>query len=211
MSSRSEFEEVCNSWALEFLHELRDISASIRRGAAGRSGRRAVGFAMSQHVRGSRTDLRCEKSASRFYWHWEAPWRGRSIRSYSALRGAPGGLLTHAATKRTGTGTIPTWGLLLTLAGQLYASLTWVAFVTQSVNSLSAGSAGVGKWVLWIVGFWVACVPASIALKDAARAEPKTVQHGATTLTAPLTYVGFFLFVFVPSVLRAGWGWVPHF
>lgn len=124
--------------------------------------------------------------------------------------GAPGACLTAAAMRRTGSQTIPTWGLLLTTAGQLYASLAFVASIVQTTSARLAGTAGVAKWIAWTVAFVVACAPAFIALKDAARAETKNVQHGASTLTAPLSLLGFFLFVFAPSVLRAGWGWVPH-
>ena len=42
--------------------------------------------------------------------------------------GAPGALLTAAAMRRKGTNLIPTWGLLVTVAGQLYVSLTFSAF-----------------------------------------------------------------------------------
>jgi len=127
------------------------------------------------------------------------------------LAGAPGAFLTTLAMRRTGSQAIPLWGLLLTVAGQLYASLAFVAFIIQTTSSRLAGVAGFGTWIAWTVTFLVACAPAFIALKDAARAEVKKVQHGATTFTAPLTAIGFLVFVLAPGVLRAGWGWVPHF
>lgn len=127
------------------------------------------------------------------------------------LAGAPGGVLTTAAMRRTGSATIPTWGLLLTVAGQLYASLVFTAFIVQTSSNRLQGMTGLGSWLAWIVTLFVATAPPFIALRDAARTEVKSVQHGATTLTAPLAVVGFFIFVFAPSVLQAGWGWVPHF
>lgn len=127
------------------------------------------------------------------------------------LGGVPGALLTARAMRRSGARTIPTWGLLATLAGQLYVSLAFTAVVIQTTRSLVGTSPGYGRWVAWVVTLLVGCAPAFIALKDSARAEAKNVQHGATTLTAPLTVVGFFVFVFVPKALEAGWGWMPHF
>jgi hypothetical protein len=124
--------------------------------------------------------------------------------------GAPGAILTAAAMRRTGATSIPTWGLLLTVAGQLYVSLAFTAFVMQTTTSLLGDSAGLGKWLAWVVTFCVASLPPFIALKDAARAEIKNVQHGATTLTAPLAVIGFFVFLLVPSIRDAAWGWVPH-
>ena len=125
--------------------------------------------------------------------------------------GAPGALLTARAMRRSRTTAIPTWGVFATVAGQLYASLVFTAFVLETTASVLAHSAGFGKWVAWLVAFFVASAPAFIALKDAARAEAKNVQHVATTLTAPLTAIGFFLFLFAPSIREAAWGWVPHF
>jgi hypothetical protein len=127
------------------------------------------------------------------------------------VAGAPGALLTAAAMRRSGATAIPTWGLLATVAGQLYASLAFTAFVIQMTSAVLADTHVFSNSVAWIVTFLVACAPASIALKDAARAEVKNVQHGATTLTAPLTAVGFFLFLLVPGTLEAGWSWVPRY
>ncbi len=50
---------------------------------------------------------------------------------------------------------------------------------------------------------------AAIALK--ARTKRRNIQHHATTLTVPLTALGFFLFKFFPAIMNAGWGWVPQF
>jgi hypothetical protein len=127
------------------------------------------------------------------------------------LAGAPGALLTLSAMRRADSNTIPTWGLLLTLVGQLYASLAFAAFIVLNTAARLQGVDGIWRWITWGVAFFVALAPASMALKDAAHAEVKNVQHGAATLTAPLTAIGFVVFVVVPSVLQAGWGWVPHF
>jgi hypothetical protein len=126
------------------------------------------------------------------------------------LAGAPGALLSAAA-KRSPDGVTPIWGLLLTVAGQLYASLIFVTLVINFVEPRLHGVTGFGKWVVRCVAFFVAVAPPAFALKDAARAERRSVQHVATTLTAPLTALGFFLFEFFPAVMNTGWGWIPDF
>ncbi len=67
-----------------------------------------------------------------------------------------------------------------------------------------------GKWVVWIVAFFVAIAPSAIALKkDAANTERRNIQHYTMTFTAPLTAVGFILFLLFPSIMKLGWGWIP--
>jgi hypothetical protein len=123
--------------------------------------------------------------------------------------GMPGALLSIAAAKRSSDGITPLWGLFLTVAGQLYASMVFVTLVIHFVEARLSSATGFGKWIVWIIAFFVAVAPASIALKDAARAERRNVQHHATTLTAPLTVLGFFLFKLFPALMNAGWGWIP--
>lgn len=125
------------------------------------------------------------------------------------LGGAPGGMLTELALRRQEERLIPTWGLVLTVLGQTYVALAFVAFTLQTTQSRLAGQSGFGVQVAWLVTFFVAIAPATIALRDAAR-ERRKVQHGATVFTAPLVALGFFVFLFAPNVMHAGWGWVPH-
>lgn len=125
--------------------------------------------------------------------------------------GIPGALLSSSAAKRSREGTTPVWGLLLTVGGQLYASMAFVALVIHFVEVRINGSTGPGKWAVWFVAFFVSIAPAAIALKDAARAHPRNIQHMATTFTAPLTAIGFFLFLLLPAIMNAGWGWLPNF
>lgn len=125
--------------------------------------------------------------------------------------GVPGALLSSAATKRSGGEATPVWGIFLTVAGQLYASLVFVALVIHFVEARLSGAAKFGKWLVWGVAFFVAVAPAMLAIKDAARAERRNIQHSATAFTAPITVIGFFLFKLCPAIMNAGWGWVPKF
>ena len=123
--------------------------------------------------------------------------------------GVPGALLSSAAAKRSGDRVTPVWGLFLTMAGQLYASMVFVTLVIHFVEAHLSSATGFGKWIVWIIAFFVAVAPPAIALRDAARAERRNVQHVAMTFTAPLTALGFFLFKFFPVFMDAGWGWIP--
>lgn len=125
--------------------------------------------------------------------------------------GIPGALLSSAAAKRSVDGITPIWGLYLTVAGQLYVSLVFVTLVINIVEACIRDSVGFGKWIAWVVAFFVAVAPSSIALKDSARAEHRTVQHHATTITTPLTVIGFFIFKMFPLIMNTGWGWLPKF
>lgn len=123
--------------------------------------------------------------------------------------GTPGAMLTEIAMRRAKTNLIPTWGLVLTLVGQLYMALAFVAFVVLTTKNHLFGMSGPVTWIAWVVAFYVSTVPGWAALKDSAQAERKNVQRGASAFTAPLSAIGFFLFVFFPSAAARGWPWVP--
>lgn len=123
--------------------------------------------------------------------------------------GMPGALLSSAATKRSSEGITPIWGLLLTMAGQLYASMAFVTLVIHFIEARLGSATGFGKWIVWIIAFSVAVAPTAIALKDAARTQQRNIQHSAIVLTGPLTVLGFFLFKFFPWLMNTGWGWIP--
>jgi hypothetical protein len=127
------------------------------------------------------------------------------------LAGAPGALLSSAAARRSSEGATPLWGLLLTVGGQLYVSMAFVTLVIHFVGSRLSGTTGPGRSVAWIVAFFVAVAPPVMALRDAARARVRNVQHIAMAFTAPLTIIGFFLLKFFPAIMNTGWGWVPQF
>lgn len=113
--------------------------------------------------------------------------------------GVPGALLSSNAAKRSSDGVTPLWGILVTVAGQLYASLVFVALVIQFIESRIAETTGFGKWAVWGVSFFVAVAPPVIAVKDATRPERRNVQHTAATLTAPLTIIRILPLHIVPG------------
>ena len=95
-----------------------------------------------------------------------------------------------------------------------------MVLIVQSVRSWVGATTGIGKWILWLVGFCVAIAPALMALKDSTvkwktrfdgLSPGKIAPHYAATLTAPLTVVAFFAFAFLLSLSALGFGWIPHF
>jgi hypothetical protein len=122
------------------------------------------------------------------------------------IGGAPG-----LAMERRHTNLIPTWGLVLTVAGQLYVALCFVAFVVALTRHHLAGQSGFGTWVAWAAAWFVSSVTVWAALKDAAQAEVRNVQHGGAVFTALFAEIGFFPFVFAPGTMSPLWGWVPRF
>ncbi len=136
------------------------------------------------------------------------------------LAGMPGALLAEALSRNSEGRKIPILGLLLTVLGQAYASLAFVVLIVQSVRSWVGNTTGIGKWVLWLVAFCVAVAPAWMALKDSTAkwkenfkglSPGKIVPYYAATFTAPLTIIGFLVFVLLPASISWGWGWIPHF
>lgn len=127
------------------------------------------------------------------------------------LAGAPGALLSVAGSRRRTTAGIIVSGFILTALGQLAASLLWIAVIYQSVHAWLGESGGVGRFLVWVVAFYIANAPALIARKDAAREADKNVQHVATFVVTRLTLVASFVLLFMPSLLHGNLGWVPHF
>ncbi|GIW52803.1 MAG: hypothetical protein KatS3mg081_2158 [Gemmatimonadales bacterium] len=131
------------------------------------------------------------------------------------LAGMPGAFLTEALSRNGEKRTISTLGLLLTILGQVYASLAFVALIVQSVRSWIGNTTGIGKWILWIVAFCVAVAPAWMALKDSnakwkekfeGLSPGKIVPYYAATFTAPITIIGFLAFALISACYLMGLG-----
>ncbi len=136
------------------------------------------------------------------------------------VAGAPGALVSEAFSRKSDEPRVSIFGLILTVVGQSYASLAFVALIVLSVRSWVADSTGFTKWILWTVAFFVAVEPAAIVFKDVNAQMAKELERAmvgrlthcyAMPYTALITIVGFFVFVFFPSLASWGWGWTPHF
>ena len=125
------------------------------------------------------------------------------------LAGAPGAFIARLRGDEWHGGRQSWFGLLLCLLGQSYASLAFVAMTIGYLTNLLSDRPELIDGVLWIVCFFVALLPSTAALKDAASKPTKRAQDVATTFTVPLTLIGFFVFAFYQPAMRTGWGWLP--
>ncbi len=136
------------------------------------------------------------------------------------IAGVPGVFLTKILSQNSQEPKISILGLLLTIIGQVYASLAFVVIIVLSVRSWIGETTGIGKWFLWTVAFFISTAPVWMALKDSVAKRKENfeglspsgiVPHLAITFTTPLTIIGFFIFAFFPYLTSLGWGWIPHF
>jgi hypothetical protein len=124
------------------------------------------------------------------------------------VAGKPGSLLSVALT-RLGARPLAWLGVVVSLGGQLYAALVFTVLVVRSASHHLAGVHGAGKWIAWTVAFLVASVPSLVGVLDWARDPRKAVQHRAIKITAPLSALGFVVFLIRPDLVRLAWDWVP--
>lgn len=105
------------------------------------------------------------------------------------------------------------FGSLVSAAGQAYVYLAYVAFVVNWTR-VAAERQDTMAWVLWPLAFLAVMVPVLLNLLHA-RLEAQELAFGnpqveAMHITFLAALLGFALFVFVPAVASAGWGWVPY-
>jgi ABC-type uncharacterized transport system permease subunit len=132
---------------------------------------------------------------------------------FLGLGGAPGAMLAHrlkpSENWHDGSGNVSWFGLAVCVIGQSYVALAFCALlVGYLTNQLSKRPDLIG-WALWILAFGISTMPASFALKDAAKKAEKKTQDVAAAVTLAIAPIGFIVFAFAPSVMRAGWGWMP--
>jgi len=124
------------------------------------------------------------------------------------LAGKPGSLVS-AMLSALGARPLAWLGVVVSLAAQLYVALIFTVLVIRSASHHLAGVHGAGTWIAWPVAFLVALVPPLVGVLDWGRDPGKAVQHRAIKITAPLSALGFFLFLIRPDLMRLAWNWVP--
>ena len=127
------------------------------------------------------------------------------------LAGLPGALLAGAPGKRSKKHFI--FGSIISALCQSYVYLAYVAFVVNW-TLLAVKRDGVIRFLLWSVAFLVIFCPIWLNLIHA-RIEDKEAKHTnpqveALHITVFLTLIGFFVFIFAPSVMHFAWGWLPY-
>lgn len=127
------------------------------------------------------------------------------------LAGVPGAILAGTPGKRS-KGRFQ-FGSIVSAIGQSYIYLAYVAFVTNW-TTLASKRPDVFGIVLWPFAFLVCILPIWFNMGRAS-AESKTEtfanpQAEALPITFLASFVGFFIFAFIPSAIKFGWPWIPY-
>lgn len=135
------------------------------------------------------------------------------------LGGLPGAIIALNANWETRWKSVR-WilGFIVTMVGQSYIALAWVALVV-SVIRLFVAAQDVWVWPLWIVGFFTAISVAAGANRQSiqeqrlggeiAEIARKGVQYQALPGSGIVSVIGFFVFVFFRNLLSLMFGWLP--
>jgi hypothetical protein len=127
------------------------------------------------------------------------------------IAGAPGALLAGTPGRRSKGRFV--LGSIVSALGQSYVYLAFTAFIVNW-TMLAARRGDVVGFLLWPFAFFVVVLPMWMNLIRA-RVEAREHEHAnpqveALHLTMLATLLGFFVFAFAPSVMKAGWGWLPY-
>ena len=130
------------------------------------------------------------------------------------IAGLPGGLIGGKVQR----GFSWRWflGFLVATIGQSYVSLAYTAFIVNWAN-LAVSKQGLSPTVIWAAAFLAVAFPICKTYFGAATEARQDgyfhLQHAqldALGWTTLLTIVGFFVFSFVPSLMRVMYDWVPY-
>lgn len=127
------------------------------------------------------------------------------------IAGLPGALLAGTPGKRSKSQFI--LSSIVAAVGQSYVYLAYEAFIVNW-TVLAVEREGVLGFLIWPVAFFAAFLPMWVNLIRA-RLEDRESKHAnpqveALHITTFIAFVGFFVFSFIPSVMRFGWGWLPY-
>jgi hypothetical protein len=127
------------------------------------------------------------------------------------IAGLPGALLGGMPGKRSKGQFIS--GSIISAIGQSYVYLAYTAFVVNWTR-LAADRDDVVGFFIWPFAFLAVFVPIWHCLMMA-RIESREIEHAqaqteALHLTCLITLICFFIFAFVPNIMKIAWGWVPY-
>lgn len=124
--------------------------------------------------------------------------------------GAPGALIAGSPGKRSKRQFV--FGSIVSATGQSFVYLAYTAFVVNW-TMLAISNQGVSV-VIWPIAFLAVIIPLWFNLTHA-KAEGDEMGHAnaqteALHITVLLTLIGFFIFAFIPRVMKVIYGWVPY-
>jgi hypothetical protein len=133
-----------------------------------------------------------------------------------AFAGLPGSKLAHGRNGHAASNARQMLGFFAAFIPQSYIALCWVVLIVSLARSWTAAARGPGKWLVWVVAFWVATAPADYGVWSGAEWKRRLVTGQAIMLsafrwTAAVATIAFFTFQFAPTTRTLAWGWVPQF
>jgi len=127
------------------------------------------------------------------------------------IAGLPGALLAGKRGKSSKGRFI--FGSIISALGQSYVYLAFIAFIVNWTTIAGKRNDVVG-FLLWPFAFLTVLIPIWLTLgraKGEAREQGSVnAQVEGLSFTLIVALIGFFVFAFVPIVIRAAWGWVPY-
>ena len=127
------------------------------------------------------------------------------------IAGLPGALLAGFPGKRSKARFI--FGSIVSALGQSYVYLAFTAFVVNW-TVLASNREDVVDFILYPFAFLVVMIPIWFALirgrVEAREQKDANAQVEALHITLLVAFLGFFIFAFVPSVIKFAWGWLPY-
>lgn len=129
--------------------------------------------------------------------------------TYALRVGAyPGSALVFWGTRRSKRWLVHL-GTAMVFLVEGYLLLAFAAMVTRVVRGYLLSRPEALAWPLWLVGWYVAAAPLLFSGRDPPGASARDAADVAVSVALPLVMVGYWVFVLWPTVLEAGWGWLP--
>jgi hypothetical protein len=104
------------------------------------------------------------------------------------------------------------FGSIICALGQSYVYLAFIAFIVNSTIGAGRRNDVVG-FLLWPFAFLAVFIPIVPTLGQATAEVRERGHVNAQTEALPFTFIvafiSFFVFAFVPIVMKTAWGWVP--
>lgn len=124
------------------------------------------------------------------------------------LGGAPGAII-YAVGQKNESGAAKTVGFLVCTLGQTFVVGAYAAFVVGLLWWATSSMPDIPAWPLWIAAFFHSVAVPTYGMKE--QPEEPAAQHLSLGLVSMLSFILFFLIVFLPDAMSAIYGWVPFY
>jgi hypothetical protein len=124
------------------------------------------------------------------------------------LGGAPGAAI-YAMAQKSENSAAKSIGFLLCALGQTFVVGAYAAFLVGLLWWFTFSNPDIPTWPLWIAAFFHAVAVPTYGMKE--QPEEPTAQHLSLGLVSTLSFILFFLIVFLPKAMSLIYGWVPFY